>query len=403
MLTVIHEDSESTHDDFAGSTSTSRSGNRHGGTTHWGHTGPGALHDPSDSEVMEEDDDAQSSRSVSPAPTVQSITESLLMSLSYEKHGRVVNATNPTYAMACDGDEVRRQSHEHRLYKLLLSNLFGNDLYIGPVEEVLEEDTDLAEDKMVMDFGTGSADWAIDMAVRFPHVQVLGIDLSPIQPEASALPMNCRIEVDDLNLDISHYYNTSSLVHIRMLAAGIKDYPGLIDQATQCLVPGGLLHIFETDFRPYHSAHVDALMSKPPKNPRNPEYSASAHWLGCLSTAMHRKMANCDAGPNLKRWIGEARDLEPVEYHDAFMPMFAIFPDTTWENKMYNEIARMLSADFVQYISNARPLLLDQFSIIQMDALERQVHLELQKPRKQLWVRVVIICARRKANMDVSP
>ncbi|KAG8862273.1 hypothetical protein FRB96_001852 [Tulasnella sp. 330] len=167
-------------------------------------------------------------RSASPTPTVQTITESLYMSLLTEKHGRVVNATNPTYAMAADGLEVQtetyRLGYEHQLCKFLLSYHFGSDLYIGPVGEVLAKDLDAnpGGDKMIMDFGTGTADWAIDMAIRFPHVQVLGIDLSPIQPDPAGIPVNCRIEVDDLNLDISHYYNTSSLVHIRNLVAGTE-------------------------------------------------------------------------------------------------------------------------------------------------------------------------------------
>ncbi|KAG8885154.1 hypothetical protein FRB97_001972 [Tulasnella sp. 331] len=329
-------------------------------------------------------------RSASPTPTVQTITESLYMSLLTEKHGRVVNATNPTYAMAADGLEVQtetyRLGYEHQLCKFLLSYHFGSDLYIGPVGEVLAKDLDAnpGGDKMIMDFGTGTADWAIDMAIRFPHVQVLGIDLSPIQPDPAGIPVNCRIEVDDLNLDISHYYNTSSLVHIRNLVAGIRDYPALISQATHCLIPGGLLHVFEIDFDLYHTAHVDSVV-KYPKNPKNPDYSASAHWMACLRTAMQNKRVNCEVGHNLKQWISEHQMLDLVEHHDAFLPVFSLFPDTTRENKIHNELAKMASSDFAQYICNARPLLLDQFSVTFMDGLEQQVHAELRSPLKQLY------------------
>ncbi|KAG8890022.1 hypothetical protein FRB98_001457 [Tulasnella sp. 332] len=253
---------------------------------------------------------SQSIRSASPTPTVQTITESLYMSLLTEKHGRVVNATNPTYAMAADGLEVQtetyRLGYEHQLCKFLLSYHFGSDLYIGPVGEVLAKDLDAnpGGDKMIMDFGTGTADWAIDMAIRFPHVQVLGIDLSPIQPDPAGIPVNCRIEVDDLNLDISHYYNTSSLVHIRNLVAGTET--------------------------------IQLSSHKPP-------------------TALFL------AG------------------------FFTLFPDTTRENKIHNELAKMASSDFAQYICNARPLLLDQFSVTFMDGLEQQVHAELRSPLKQLY------------------
>lgn len=52
------------------------------------------------------EDEESSSRSISPAPTVQSITQSLYDSLSLTKHGRMVNATNLMYQLAADRFEV---------------------------------------------------------------------------------------------------------------------------------------------------------------------------------------------------------------------------------------------------------------------------------------------------------
>jgi cyclopropane fatty-acyl-phospholipid synthase-like methyltransferase len=47
----------------------------------------------------------------------------------------------------------------------------------------------------ILDVGTGTGIWAIDAADKYPSADVVGTDLSPIQP--SWVPPNCRFEVDD--------------------------------------------------------------------------------------------------------------------------------------------------------------------------------------------------------------
>lgn len=55
--------------------------------------------------------------------------------------------------------------------------------------------------------GTGTGIWAIDMADTYPAAQVIGTDLSPVQP--IFVPPNCRFEVDDFELD---WYAEQSLI-----------------------------------------------------------------------------------------------------------------------------------------------------------------------------------------------
>ena len=47
----------------------------------------------------------------------------------------------------------------------------------------------------ILDIGTGTGIWAIDMADLYPSAVVTGTDLSPTQP--SWVPPNVRFEVDD--------------------------------------------------------------------------------------------------------------------------------------------------------------------------------------------------------------
>lgn len=57
----------------------------------------------------------------------------------------------------------------------------------------------LDDPKEVLDLGTGTGIWCIDMADEYPDCQVLGTDLSPVQPNWA--PPNCRFEVDDFEQD----------------------------------------------------------------------------------------------------------------------------------------------------------------------------------------------------------
>jgi cyclopropane fatty-acyl-phospholipid synthase-like methyltransferase len=63
--------------------------------------------------------------------------------------------------------------------------LLEGELYKAPIENP----------KRILDVGTGTGIWAVEMAEKFPNAKVLGIDLSPIQPEW--VPPNCRFIVDD--------------------------------------------------------------------------------------------------------------------------------------------------------------------------------------------------------------
>lgn len=41
----------------------------------------------------------------------------------------------------------------------------------------------LEDPEQILDIGTGTGIWAIEMADMFPNAEVIGTDLSPIQPD----------------------------------------------------------------------------------------------------------------------------------------------------------------------------------------------------------------------------
>lgn len=94
----------------------------------------------------------------------------------------------------------------------------------------------------VLDLGTGTGIWAIEFADQNPGSDVLGTDLSPIQPEY--VPANCRFEIDDAE-DEWIYSHKFDYIHGRYLCAFLTDFPKLFRSIFDNLVPGGWVEFME--------------------------------------------------------------------------------------------------------------------------------------------------------------
>jgi hypothetical protein len=140
---------------------------------------------------------------------------------------------------------------------------------------------------------------ALAMAERFPHCEVIGIDLSPVPVDAETVPSNCRFEVDDINLGLSHFQDRFDFVHSRLIAAGIKDFEKSKTEIEKCLKPGGLMMWIDGDY------HV--IAEDPPRvyctlaSEVNPDgcYLGRMFWGGCAlscilsATKMCVEMRRC--------------------------------------------------------------------------------------------------------------
>jgi len=71
------------------------------------------------------------------------------------------------------------------------------------------------------------------VADEYPEAEVIGIDLSPIQP--NWLPRNLRFIVDDVEADWLHKPNSIDYIHIRHMTSSIRNWPKLLAQAYRCV------------------------------------------------------------------------------------------------------------------------------------------------------------------------
>ncbi|KAJ3524835.1 hypothetical protein NM208_g11894 [Fusarium decemcellulare] len=94
--------------------------------------------------------------------------------------------------------------------------------------------------KRVLDIGTGTGMWALDFADAHPAAEVIGVDLSAVQPHW--VPPNCRFEIDDLEKDWT-WSKPFDFILCRGMSGCFADVPALIQQAYDNLTPGGYFEI----------------------------------------------------------------------------------------------------------------------------------------------------------------
>ncbi|KAI5811841.1 UMTA methyltransferase family protein [Pyronema omphalodes] len=102
-------------------------------------------------------------------------------------------------AATCGHDkEQDRLDLNHEIIRLIC----GDKLHEAPI----------SEPHRILDIGTGTGIWAIDMADKYPMAEVIGTDLSPTQPDW--VPANC-------------------------------DWNHLISEIMRCTIPGGYVELGE--------------------------------------------------------------------------------------------------------------------------------------------------------------
>ncbi|KAF4535194.1 Methyltransferase type 11 [Lasiodiplodia theobromae] len=94
--------------------------------------------------------------------------------------------------------------------------------------------------KRVLDAGCGTGIWSIEMGDKYPGAEILGNDLSPVQP--SWVPPNVKFEVDDLEAPWNHP-TPFDLIFCRYLDGAISDWPTLISNMFNHTRPGGWVEL----------------------------------------------------------------------------------------------------------------------------------------------------------------
>ncbi|KAG8951596.1 hypothetical protein FRC04_005883 [Tulasnella sp. 424] len=132
---------------------------------------------------------------------------------------------------------------------VLLKDVHGrifNNTTEDEVRQALAPRKDSEPQPAILDVGSGSGLWMVDMAKSFPHADIVGLDLAP--PNLSRTPPpNCRFECDDVNLGLMHYKDAFDVVQVSCVATGIANYRKLLDEILEALRPGGVFLAVDGD------------------------------------------------------------------------------------------------------------------------------------------------------------
>ncbi|CAG9989984.1 unnamed protein product [Clonostachys byssicola] len=177
------------------------------------------CHGP-ETDVDSVDFDTQSHTSISPS----------VHSYEHQHDRRYHGYKRGRYPLPNDAQEQSLDELKHYIMlELANGQLFMSDLDVIPTK--------------VIDVGTGTGTWAIDLADKYPNSSIVGTDLSPIQP--SALPPNCHMFVDDCEEEDWGFEDDFDLVHFRNMAWTLYNLDEMLNKAYTNLNPGGWVEFQE--------------------------------------------------------------------------------------------------------------------------------------------------------------
>ncbi|TEA17987.1 putative methyltransferase tdiE [Colletotrichum sidae] len=154
----------------------------------------------------------------------------------------------------------------------------------------------------VLDVGTGTGIWAMEYADLHPEAEVIGVDLSPIQP--SHTPPNCRFEVDDVDKDWT-WSQPFDFIFVRHGNSCFESWEKLLRKAYDNLEPGGYIELQDNAF-PIHSDD-DTLKD-----------TSLAEWSSLLIEAVQKMGRSIEAPSHFKRMLQDAGFVDVVEIKEVW-------------------------------------------------------------------------------------
>ncbi|EGS19969.1 uncharacterized protein CTHT_0044650 [Thermochaetoides thermophila DSM 1495] len=196
------------------------------------------------------------------------------------EHGRRYHAFRAgIYCLPNDELEQERLDLTHAV----MTKSLGDRLFLCPI--------DISKMQRVLDIGTGTGIWAIAMGDEYPHAQILGNDLSAIQPPW--VPPNVKFEIDDVECPWV-YEAPFDFIFCRYMATSIADWPKLVSNAYDNLAPGGWAEFQDFDLQYYSE---DGSLK--------PE-SYTYQWITTLLDAARQTGRDPCPGPKLEGYLRDA-------------------------------------------------------------------------------------------------
>ncbi|KAH8692925.1 putative methyltransferase [Talaromyces proteolyticus] len=208
-----------------------------------------------------------------------SVTSSI-WNYEYENGRRYHAFRRGQYVIPNDEQEQERLDFLHHIHNMT----FGGRLFLAPIGD---------NPQRVLDVGTGTGIWAINFADTYPSAEVIGIDLSGIQPHW--VPPNLHFQIDDIEAEWTFPHSQPfDFIKIRSMAGSIANWEVLLQQAYDHMAPGAWIEV--QDFEAWASTDDNSL-------PDDSNYAEFQRLLDEASTKFGRKM---NIAPHHKKAIIDA-------------------------------------------------------------------------------------------------
>ncbi|TQN64788.1 Secondary metabolism regulator LAE1, partial [Colletotrichum shisoi] len=231
--------------------------------------------------------------------------------------------------------------------------------------------------KRVLDLGTGTGIWALEYAEEHPESEVIGVDLSPVQPDF--MPPNCSFEIDDLEKPWT-WSKSFDFIFSRTLNGSILDPVKLVDSIYKQLEPGGW---FEAQ---------DVCMSAQSDDDTIPQNSSLLHWADEVVDAMEK------IGRSLKLAMQWKQLLVDRGFEDVQETIYK-WPTNTWpRDKTMKDIGGWGLANLDSFLESAALGTLTNikgWSREEVLVLCAQARKEMRDPRIHVWWPVYVVTARK--------
>jgi SAM-dependent methyltransferase len=300
-----------------------------------------------------EEDDADSAV----GDDLQSFTTSLkssVLNYRYENGRRYHGFKDEAYFFPNDDEENDRLDMYHHIITLRCNG----ELHLAPIGP---------NPQRMLDLGTGTGIWAIDMGDKYPSAEIIGNDISPIQP--SLVPPNVRFEIDDMEKTWV-YANKFDYIHCRAMAGSLRDWPKLLRQAYQFTKPGGYVEFQDFDLGWYAAPGGEFEKGCP-----------IDEWIMKIGEGLRKFGLDPSPGANLKTWVEEAGF---VNVKERPLPI----PTGTWpKDQRMKEIGAF---DLISFLDNLEGLTMRVYNHAfgwtadEVKVLCAQVRKDLKNPRLRL-------------------
>ncbi|KAG8988849.1 hypothetical protein FRB94_002187 [Tulasnella sp. JGI-2019a] len=253
-----------------------------------------------------------------------------------EAYGRTFSTLHESYILPVDRTEHKRLDGQHELIRLRYGGLYlrGDDVrrVLAPRPGYIPK---------VLDIGTGSGIWAVEMAYEFPDAQVLGIDI--VQPKPSMPPPpNCQFKLHDANRGFDELDMSFDLVNIRCAHQAMTSQTDLVASIVKILRPGGLFLSLEGS--PDVFDEVTGLITA--EQEEEPGFSWTAKLLSTfVQLCLRRNPSSIDV-PNMPIW------LKKMDCWEEAGGGRVRFPVGSWEqDEREKEIGKMMLDGTIEFIN----------------------------------------------------